>query len=316
MVRIHAGWLDHPRPPFVTHMSYRLKTNETLAAGIRRIAREELEGALGQINRGMAGREATAVHATRKHIKKMRALLRLICGDLGKKIFTEENARLREVARGFSGSRDARVQLQLLEKLRAQADQESGAFAKTAAALEEEMAGHADSFGPRRREAEITLQGICDRLEGWPLDDLGVDDLCCGLRHSYKRGRDSFRCVGSKPTTENFHSWRKRVKDIWYQARLLQSLNRAVICEMAEAAKTLGQHLGNLHDLAFFRARLAREQGCREDERSVLLGLTCTRERELEEIVLDLGARFFAEKPGVFEKRLLRYAPKWLRSRA
>jgi CHAD domain-containing protein len=292
-------------------MSYRLKRNENLARGIRRIAREQLGGALGQIGKVRAGREAAAVHATRKHIKKLRALLRLIRGEIGQEIFTEENQRLRDVARGFSGSRDARVQLQMLEKLRAQAERAKCSVAKTSAALEEEMAAQADTFGPRRREAESTLQRICDRLEGWPVDDLEMKDLCCGLRYSYKRGRKCFDCVGSEPTRENFHSWRKRVKDIWYQARLLQNLNRAVICEMADAAKTLGQRLGDLHDLAFFRTRLEAEEGCREDERGVLLGLIRTRERELEEITLDLGARFFAEKPGVFEKRLLRYAAGW-----
>jgi hypothetical protein len=31
----------------------------------------------------------------------------------------------------------------------------------------------------------------------------------------------------------------------------------------------------------------------------------------MEEAALDLGARFFAEKPKSFEKRLLRYAKDW-----
>lgn len=292
-------------------MSYHLKSNESLATGIRRIAREQLEGALGQIGKVAAGEEASAVHSTRKHIKKLRALLRLIREELGKEIFQEENHRLRDTARTFSGSRDARVQLQLLEKLREQAKQERIAFSKTAAALEEEMAAHDDSFGPQRGEAETTLQSICDRLEGWPLDDLCVKDLCCALRYSYKRAQKCLSEVNARSSTENFHAWRKRVKDFWYQARLLQCLNPAVMCEMAEAAKTLGQHLGDLHDLALFRHRLEAEEGSRDDERIVLLGLICAQERELEQIVLDLGARFLAEKPGAFERRLLRYAGAW-----
>ena len=287
-------------------MSYRLKTGEGLAAGIRRIAREQLEGALCEI----AADEADAVHATRKHIKKTRAVLRLIREEIGPEIFKEENRCLREVARGFSGPRDARVQLQLLEKLREQAPQ-GPAFEQTAATLQEEIATHADSFGPQRREAEAILQRICDRLEGWPLDDLGIDDLCCALRYSYRRGRKCFRCVCAEATPENFHSWRRRVKDFWYQARLLRNLNPAVMCGITQAAGTLGRKLGDLHDLAFFRIRLEVEPGICEEERSALLGLSGAGERELEEIVLDLGARFFAEKSGAFERRLLRYARDW-----
>jgi CHAD domain-containing protein len=292
-------------------MSYCLQTGEPVARGIRRIAREQLEGTRLQIGQVVAGKEAAAVHATRKHIKKIRALLRLIREEIGEEIFKEENRRLRDVARAFSGSRDACVQLQLLEKLRRQTHLGSAAFSETSTALEKEMAARVDRFGPRRRETETTLEQICDRLEGWPLDDLGMDDLCCALRRSYRRGRKGLRCAGAKSTTEDFHSWRKRTKEVWYQARILQCLNLEVMREMAGAAKTLGQELGNLHDLAFFRKRLEAEICSRDDERTVLLGLIGTRERELEQIALDLGARFFAEKPLAFERRLIRYAREW-----
>jgi len=291
-------------------MSYRLKTGEDIAAGMRRIAREELESALCEIAAATPSNEAGAVHAARKRIKKTRALLRLIREEIGREIFKEENRRLREVARGFSGPRDARVQLHLLEKLREQVPP-GMAFEKTTATLQDEIATNSDTFGPQRQAAEATLQLICDRIEGWPLDNLGMDDLCCALRYSYRRGRKYYRCAGAKKTPENFHAWRRRGKDFWYQSRLLCNLNPTVMCEITEAAGTLGKKLGELHDLAFFRLRLQERQGIDEEERSVLLGLICSGENELEEAVLDLGARFFAEKSGAFERRLLRYAREW-----
>jgi len=292
-------------------MSYRLKKNEPLAPGIRRIAREQLEKAIGEIE-GLAHQdEGAAVHATRKHIKKIRALLRLVRREIGPEIFKGENQRLRDVARGFSGSRDARVQLQVLEQLRDGAEQEKGSFSKTTEALETAIADVAETFGTHRRQAATTLQQICDRLEGWPLENLGSDDLCGALQRSYRRGRKCFRCVGADPIAENFHSWRKRVKDLWYQSVILQNLSQTVLCEIAEAAKTLGSQLGELHDLSFFRQRLETGSDFPEEERAVLLGLICARERELERVALDLGARFYAEKPGAFGRRLLRYARQW-----
>lgn len=291
-------------------MSYRLRIREDLATGIRRIAREQLEGALCEIAAVTAGDEAAAVHATRKYIKKTRALLRLIREEIGPEIFRKENRCLRAVAGSFSGPRDAWVQLQLLEKLGAQAPHGT-AFEQTAAMLQAEIATQAAGFGPQRRQAEAALEQICDRLEGWPLDDLGIDGLCCALRSSYRRGRKCFRRVRAEATPESYHSWRKRVKDIWYQLRLLQNLNPALVGELAEAARTLGQKLGDLHDLAFFRIRLKVETGSFEGERGVLLGIISAREHELEEIVLNLGAHFFAEKPGAFERRLLRYGRAW-----
>jgi CHAD domain-containing protein len=292
-------------------MSYRLKTDETPALGIRRIAREQLEGALGEIKGLIHHDEGAAVHATRNHIKKIRALLRLIRRAIGPEIFKGENQRLRDVGRSFSGSRDARVQLQVLEQLRAEAEQEKDAFPKTIAALKAEIADLAEGFGAQRHEAAPILQQISDRLEGWPLENIGSNDLCCALQRSYRRGRKWFRSVGADPVAENFHSWRKRVKDLWYQSLILRDLNRTVVCEIADAARTLSRQLGDLHDLAFLRHRLETSAACPEDERTVLFGLISARERELEPVALDLGARFYAEKPGAFGRRLLRYARQW-----
>jgi len=292
-------------------MSYCLQKDEPVASGIRRIAHEQLADALYQIGQVTDGKEAAAVHATRKDIKKIRALLRLIRQEIGQGIFQEEDQRMRSVAHAFSGTRDARVQLQLIEKLRHQAHLESAAFSKTSSALEKEMAGHTGRFGPRWRQARMTLQEICDRLEGWPLDELGMDDLCSALRRSYRRARKGLRRAGAESTAANFHSLRKRVKEVCYQTRILQCLNRAVMGAMADAAKILGGELGDLHDLAVFRNRLEAEEGCRDDERIVLLGLICRRESKLEQIALNLGARFFAEKPVAFERRLLRYGREW-----
>ena len=289
-------------------MSYRLKTDGPLAPGIRRIAREQLQGALGEIKGLIHLDEGAAVHATRKHIKKIRALLRLIRREIGPEIYKGESQRLRNVGRSFAGSRDARVQLQVLEQL---TQQEKDAFPKTAAALKAEIADLAENFGAQRRQAAPILQQISDRLEGWPLEDIGSSDLCRALQRSYRRGRKWFRCAGADPVAENFHSWRKRVKDLWYQLLILRDLNRAVVCEIAEAARTLSRQLGDLHDLAFFRHRLATSTAYPEEERTVLLGRICAREHELERVALDLGARFYAERQGAFGRRLLRYARQW-----
>ena len=62
-------------------------------------------------------------------------------------------------------------------------------------------------------------------------------------------------------TPENFHAWRKRVKDVWYQLRILQPLNRTVLEEMAHDAEILGELLGSEHDLDFLRTRLEKESG-------------------------------------------------------
>lgn len=292
-------------------MSYRLKTREPIATGLRRIAREQLQSAMLKISEALGGEEAEAVHATRKHIKKARALLRLVREGIGDEIYKEENCQLGEVARSLSGSRDARVRLEVVRRLASDCEQEENVFRQTIALLEEAIASVIHNFAERQRDTVTALERICDRIEGWPLDHLAIGDLCCALKESYRRGRKTYRTVSSEPTTENFHTWRKRVKEIWYQARILRNLNRIVLGEMAKATDALGEHLGDLHDLAFLRAWLEATEQIPEEECSLLLGLICIREGELETVALDLGARFFAEKPGAFERRTLRYGREW-----
>ncbi len=286
-------------------MSYRLKKDEPLASGLRRIARERLEKALGEMNGFSHEDEGAAVHATRKQIKRTRALLRLVRRHLGPAIFKGENQRLRDVARNFSGSRDAQVQLQVLEKLREGAGLDPDSFPETAAAVECEKGKVAESFGREKNPTAASLQRVCDRLEGWPLENLASDDFACALKRTYRRGRKYLRAVESDPSAENFHTWRKRVKDLCYQAQILQQLNPTILCEIAGAAKILARHLGDLHDLAFFRERLETGADFPENERSLLLGLICSREQELECVTLDLGAQFYAEKPSDFGRRFL-----------
>ncbi|MEO7859923.1 MAG: CHAD domain-containing protein [Nitrospirales bacterium] len=45
-----------------------------------------------------------------------------------------------------------------------------------------------------------------------------------GLRHTYTRGRTTQAQVHATPTAETLYEWRKRVKDLGYQVRLLEPM--------------------------------------------------------------------------------------------
>ena len=79
---------------------------------------------------------------------------------------------------------------------------------------------------------------------------LDPDALAESLERTYARGRDAFARADRKPTTTNLHEWRKRVKDLWYQQRLLEDTWPGVMKAQAKEAKTLSKLLGEDHDLA------------------------------------------------------------------
>src|SRR5262249_34360662 len=88
-------------------MAYRCKIEEPLAKGIRRIAREQVQRAAQRLAQADDG--PAAIHDVRKHLKRVRALLRLVRPVLGDTAFRRENARFREIGLLLAGARDLDV---------------------------------------------------------------------------------------------------------------------------------------------------------------------------------------------------------------
>jgi hypothetical protein len=102
------------------------------------------------------------------------------------------------------------------------------------------------------------------------------------------------------------------VKDVWYQLRILQPLNRTVLEEMAHDADVLSELLGIEHDLDFLLARLEKESGdeALAGELARLRKLIDKRCKRLRRDALELGRRFYAEPSKAFAKRISIFAGK------
>ena len=85
-------------------MSYRLKPSEPLDAAVRRLSRGQIGRKRAAPLRGAAA--ATWVHETRKSLKRLRALLRLVRFGLAKKDWRGANDDLRDIGRRLSALRE------------------------------------------------------------------------------------------------------------------------------------------------------------------------------------------------------------------
>ena len=297
-------------------MSYRFKSGEVPLQGLRRICRDEIECAIKQCLHPAKERGVT-VHETRKHLKKVRAALLLAAPAAGKDRHTHEDKCLRDIGKLVSALRDAHVRLQTLLQLRNEAT-ERGAkgrpFPKLAELLAMERESFSAAFSGWQKQAVVKLEASEKRIAAWPLDELNWKQVCSAVAKSYRLGRDALALVLKKPTDRNLHEWRKKVKELLYQLRLLQPLNRVVLDEIATDAKTLGQLLGRDHDFAFLLARLDREkkdvrlQKERDEVEKLIRKLT----RRLRRNVIELGRRFYAEPPKAFAKRISIFIDDWV----
>jgi CHAD domain-containing protein len=295
-------------------MAFCLKLREPLPEGLKRVFCEQIDSAL-HCCQNPAKQRGVTVHEVRKHLKKLRAAMRLAIGAVGKNCHAEENRCVRDIGRLVSDLRDAQVRLQTFIKLRDKASKknsEKQLFPRTEELLLLERESFSAAFAGWQKEAIPQLENLKGRLMAWPLDGLNMKEICDAVCKIYRRGQRGLAKAIDDPEPENFHAWRKRVKDVWYELRILQPLNRTVLEEMARDAEVLGELLGSEHDLEFLRARLEKESGDEAlgDELAKLQKLINKRTKRLRCDALELGRRFYAEPSKAFAKRISIFAGK------
>ena len=294
-------------------MAYRIDLAEPISTEVRRVAREQLQSAIDEIDDRSIDRDKV-VHLARKHCKRMRGLLRMIrpgCSE----IFRSEDRFFRDSARGLSAARDQKVAHEAYSSL---AKRYADEFNNGHRAVGEQLAKAAASAagGDRRKRGLQKFRGrmleALDRIEGWPLD-LSRKTIVQGVAETYAKGRQAVRRVERKPTDERFHEWRKHAKYLWYQVRLLQDAWKEVFVPVAGQLDAIGNEVGDHHDLGLLAGMLAQESCARETDK--LLDLIERRQSELASDALSRGCPLYAAKPKLFEANLKQLLKSAVRAR-
>ncbi len=296
-------------------MSNELRADETLGDGIRRIVCHQIDAAIGASRAKQNGR-GSPVHETRKHLKKARAALRLVRGERDRHDWKREDRCLAKVARLISEVRDAEVRLQTVRQLREFARGKKRSFEETEELLAFELDSFLAAFSEWPQEAEERLGETLEHIREWPLEDLGGKRLRENVQKTYKRGRRVLERAIKKTSTKNLHSFRKRVKELWHQLRLLRPLAPAVFTELNDELRTIGDYLGQVHDLAFVAQRLSSIGPASQQGHGILNAIIASRKDELEYTAMALGERFYAERPRQFARRISEYFSEWETAKA
>jgi CHAD domain-containing protein len=272
------------------------------------VIRAQVDDAIAQL-RGEAGTPpGEAVHEARKDLKKTRSALRLVRESLGD-AYRGENDHYRDVGRSLSSFRDAEVLIEALDEL---VERFGDAAGERFEPLHDELDAQAragseeGSLERAMAQAAAALDAGRPRIEELPLSGNAWGLIGPGLQRTYRRGRKRLRAVEDDASVTNLHEWRKRVKDLWYQLRLVREADRQLIGSLADHAHGLSDHLGDDHDLA-----LLREEGMRRSDvfgeagdQRLLFELIDQRRGELQFAAMSLGRRIYDEKPKKFTKRL------------
>src|ERR1700746_1216665 len=294
-------------------MSYQLKHRETLGENIRRICRQQIEGAIA-IAKGDKKPNDTPVHETRKHLKKTRAALRLIRKEIGRGLFRQQDLCLRDVGRLTSEIRDAEVRVQTVRQLQ-EVPQRHGrsTYGKLEVMLAMELENFIAAFAEWQTQAVPLLEQASSAIDHWTLDQFNSKQLCDAVQGSYKRARKALAKATANPTTENFHAFRSRAKTLWYQLRILRPINPVVLKTLSDDLRSLGDLLGRAPDLSFLGDRLRSEHGKSQWQREShkLLAVIEVSQSDLQRGAAELAEHFFAERPRDFGSRVLSWLQEW-----
>lgn len=287
-------------------MAYRFELREKVGSAFSRIALEQIDRVLSDLK--AQEDRSVAVHESRKSLKRVRALLRLVRPGLGDTTFRSENARFREIGVLFSADRDRHV----LSGVAAKLGQTMGAryrkaFAGIARTLADPPAADASANATAAtKEAISRLTTARKDVTRLRLEPDGFDTLQEGLKASYRRGRRQLREAYTQPSDEAFHDLRKAVQQHWRHMQVLQRAWPELFGARLGAARKLSQILGDDHDLAVLVAylrtlprsilsavdRRAIERHCRDEQ------------RKLRVVAYPLCRQLYAERAGRFAKRI------------
>jgi CHAD domain-containing protein len=295
-------------------MAYRFRRSESVIQGVKRIAREQLESGLAEIENQDLNRHE-AVHQVRKHFKKIRGLLRLVRPSF-EKTYARENAKFRDAAMNLSAVRDAQSLIEGFDRLVADLPRESE-LEIPFASIRNRLLERRNHVAEEQADVSLALDALTqdmkeslDRIDGWELKNRGFEAVCGGFEKTYDRAQRAMADAEEETATaEDFHEWRKQVKYHWYHCRLMQNLWKPLMKARCDEAKHLAELLGADHDAALLDKLLEQkmEEFPNALEVHAFREVIANAQVQLRKEAFALGQRLFAGK----SKHLSRQFGSW-----
>jgi CHAD domain-containing protein len=309
-----------------------LKRDEGLREGLRRVSKELLRDLLQVM--GQERLSAERVHDGRKIIKRLRAVLRLTRGALTDEARKVRNQALRNLAGRLSGPRDAAVTLAAFEKTYNEGlngNFRPKAEPRWATQLHQSLADKAHALVPVEsyQGAAEEVQRLGGRLLPFEEARSGGGRMQTrangrwertveeGLRKTYLRGRGLTRqvVVNAKPSDEEWHELRKRIKDLGYQLTLLKKVKG--IKPLLRKLDEVGTALGDARDLTLLRDSLGnlrdKDEFTSAERRAYqrLLKDVEERSQQLHRRALKVIGGVYRRRSKRFTARLAKHFRRW-----
>jgi CHAD domain-containing protein len=277
-------------------VGYRIKQKEQVGKAVRRIVREQLRSAIRAARDRKLDQE-DRVHEVRTRLKRSRAALGLIRREAGGKA-ARDDRRLRDAGRMLAKPRDLAVQAHTFRVLgtRLQSELPPRLLARLAAAERQiRRALEPEEVERDLKRAARALRRMRRELSSWGVGK-GRRAIGDSVTRTYRSGLATLDAARERPSPERFHEWRKKVKALAYELRIIGEAVPELTTTLIPKIERLGEILGQVHDLDCVKATAElhpRWFGRAADGEAVLAAVDARR-GELEQEALVLAGTVFA----------------------
>lgn len=255
---------------------------------------------------------AERVHSARKHLKRWRALERLLPQKMRARLERETRA-VRLVSRSLGKVRDPVAQAESWAKLARDFGCSDGAPAVTQM-LEARVAHDAPPARVERRlrRAAQLLARAGTRAAAALVSESNSESrasaaLLSGLARSYRKARRQLRRALASPTVEQLHTLRRATKAHQYQLEFVEPIWEESLKAQRKQAERVTDKLGTERDLAAVIGFLRAETDAHPYAWFGLLRRLEHEQTRLSGQAFDAARLLFAERPRAFHERVARY---------
>ncbi len=275
-----------------------------------RQAADEILAKAGVAREGLnAEKPSDAVHDFRVALKRWRALLRLLHGQIGDEVVAlRQEARL--LSRTFDRSRDAQAALDALTDIAGSKEITSPSISeRTRATISDRLEGirktseiiALDAEALQRMHVSLARASAC--ASAWPLERLTFKDIAISLAQSYRRARRRFSHSWETMSAEDVHEFRKAVVTFRYQIELIEPLWPKMWQTFTGEVQKLRVQLGKSNDLVVLGRLTQPKQPLAHWRSRLTRPIEKQRQFHLNRASM-LARRVFAESPRSFQKRI------------
>ena len=289
-------------------MSFELPQRKHIEDELKKIVRQQLRKAAHALTTSEGTQFRSAVHESRKSVKKVRAVAALL-KQAGAKLPRRDRRRLKSTARALSRVRDSDAIIDTFDRVRRRYPKQLPEH--TYEILRRGLVAARDRSEARAQHDGVVAEAA-ERLEKtrtsakeWTSHSIKWPDLVAIVTVSYRRSRNAMKRARVTRQSATLHRWRKEVKTLWYLLRLARPLTTGV-APLIAALNQLETELGDDHNLVVLAATL---RGCRDlrsmrAEMRQINRLAARMRQPLRRRAFAHGRRLHLRKPEAFARWL------------